>query len=151
MCGSTCFERLSAHHQERTTALEASGFTVGAWRLERFWSWSGRPRPTTLLPPRSNRKTRGCYCSCKLLMMSGEASETCWATHKRQLINLRNCCILLVNLFESTAYSFQNFLQWWTAEIRYIYSTLNLIMNVISIRYSRSEPLHHGRSTCLVQ
>jgi hypothetical protein len=30
MCSSTCFGRLSAHHQERTTALGASGFTVGA-------------------------------------------------------------------------------------------------------------------------
>jgi hypothetical protein len=46
MCGSTCFGRLSAHHQERTTALEASGFTVGAWRLEHCWSWT--PRPITL-------------------------------------------------------------------------------------------------------
>jgi len=42
MCGSTCFGRLSAHHQERTTALEASDFTIGAWRLERCWSWSAR-------------------------------------------------------------------------------------------------------------
>jgi hypothetical protein len=31
MCESTCFGRLSAHHKERTTALGASGFTVGAW------------------------------------------------------------------------------------------------------------------------
>ena len=29
MCGSTCFGRLSAHHQKRTTALGASGSTVG--------------------------------------------------------------------------------------------------------------------------
>jgi len=29
MCGSTCFGRLHAHHQELTTALTASGFTVG--------------------------------------------------------------------------------------------------------------------------
>jgi hypothetical protein len=36
MCGSTFFGRLSAHYQERTTALGASGFTVGAWRLERL-------------------------------------------------------------------------------------------------------------------
>jgi hypothetical protein len=36
-----------------------------------------------------------------LLMMSGEAPETCQATHKRQVINLRNNCILLVDLFES--------------------------------------------------
>jgi len=28
MCGSTCFGHLPAHHQERTTALGASGFTV---------------------------------------------------------------------------------------------------------------------------
>jgi len=29
MCGSTCFGRLSAHHQERATALGATGFTIG--------------------------------------------------------------------------------------------------------------------------
>jgi hypothetical protein len=34
-------------------------------------------------------------------MMGEEAPETCWATHKRQVINSWNCCILLVNLFES--------------------------------------------------
>ena len=33
MCGSTCFGRLSAHLQEHTTALGASGFTVGEKRL----------------------------------------------------------------------------------------------------------------------
>jgi hypothetical protein len=38
----TCFGRLSAHTQEHTTALRASGFTVGAWRLECCWSWYGR-------------------------------------------------------------------------------------------------------------
>jgi len=32
MCGSTCFGRFLAHHQERITALVASGFTVRAWR-----------------------------------------------------------------------------------------------------------------------
>ena len=29
---------VSAHHQEHTTALGASGFTVGVWWLERCWS-----------------------------------------------------------------------------------------------------------------
>jgi hypothetical protein len=29
--------------------------------------------------------------------MGEKAPETCWATHKRQVINLWNCCILLVN------------------------------------------------------
>jgi hypothetical protein len=46
MCGLTCFGRFLAHHQELTTALAASGLTA------------------TL-----QGKTRGCYCSCKLLMM----------------------------------------------------------------------------------
>ena len=57
MCGSTCFGSLSAHHQERTTALRASGFTVGAWRLERCWSWPGRPQPTTFQPSRGGGKS----------------------------------------------------------------------------------------------
>ena len=43
MCGSTCFGRLPAHHQEHTTALGASGLTAGEQRLERCWSWSGLP------------------------------------------------------------------------------------------------------------
>jgi hypothetical protein len=53
MCRSTCFGRLHAHHQELATALTASGLT-----LERGGSSIvGRgPRPTTLLPPRSNVK-----------------------------------------------------------------------------------------------
>jgi hypothetical protein len=42
MCGSTCFGRLSAHHQEHATTLGASGFTVEEKRLDRCWSWSGR-------------------------------------------------------------------------------------------------------------
>ena len=33
--------------------------------------------------------------------MGGKAPETWWATHKRQVINLWNSCILLVDLFES--------------------------------------------------
>ena len=31
MCGSTCFGRLHAYHQELTTALAASGFTGKIW------------------------------------------------------------------------------------------------------------------------
>jgi len=33
-------------------------------------------------------------------MMGVEAPEIFWATHKRQVINLWNCCIWLVNLFQ---------------------------------------------------
>jgi hypothetical protein len=38
--------------------------------------------------------------------MGGEAPETCWATHKRQVIKVWNCCILLVDLFQSSEISF---------------------------------------------
>ena len=38
-------------------------FTVGTWWSQCCWSCSGRPRPTALLSPHSNGKTRGCYCS----------------------------------------------------------------------------------------
>jgi hypothetical protein len=41
ICDSTCFGCFTAHHQEHTTALGASGFTVGKWWLERWCSWSG--------------------------------------------------------------------------------------------------------------
>jgi hypothetical protein len=34
------------------------------------------------------------------MMMGVEAPETCWKTHKRQVINLWNCWFWLVNLFE---------------------------------------------------
>jgi len=37
----------------------------------------------------------------ELLMMGVRMPETCWAVNKRQVINCRDCCILLVNLFES--------------------------------------------------
>ena len=36
----------------------------------------------------------------ELLMMGVRAPETCWAVYKRQVINWRNCCILLVDVFE---------------------------------------------------
>jgi hypothetical protein len=85
-----------------------------------LWLWSGRlqparPQPTTLQPLLSNGKTRGSYCSCMLLMMGGETPETCWATHKRQVINLWNCCISLVELFElnETKSWYWNFCRWF--------------------------------------
>ena len=37
----------------------------------------------------------------QLLMMGVRTPETCWAVHKRQLINLRSCCILLVDSVEN--------------------------------------------------
>jgi hypothetical protein len=79
------------------------------YRLERG-SWSAVGRGLASLPDHDQRgsnclspngKTRGSPCSCMLLTMGGKAPETCWATHKRQVINLWKCCILLVDLFKS--------------------------------------------------
>ena len=36
----------------------------------------------------------------ELLMMGMRTPETCWAVHKLQVINGRNCCIWLVDIFE---------------------------------------------------
>jgi hypothetical protein len=49
-----------------------------------------RPRPTTLLPPRSNGKPEAATAVDKLLMMGMRMPETCWAILKRQAINLRD-------------------------------------------------------------
>jgi hypothetical protein len=75
---STCFGRHTAHHQEPKTALAASSFSYveGCWTSS-WWTLPGtlclttcrpaRPRTTALLSPRSNCKTRSCYCSCRAL------------------------------------------------------------------------------------
>jgi hypothetical protein len=88
MCGSTCCGLLSAHYQERTTAIGASSFT---WDHDQ--QRSNRHAPTV-----------------KLEAPSAVVRSWWWAERrpqhvephiKRQVINLWNCCILLVDLFES--------------------------------------------------
>ena len=97
-----------------STAVTASGFTVGAWWYQCCWSWSGRParpRPTTLLPPRSNGKPEAATAVDKLLMMGMRMPETCWTVFKRQAIKLRDWCIWLVDLFEFTLDIYYSFIQ----------------------------------------
>jgi hypothetical protein len=80
---STCFGHPHDHHQELNNCSSS------------LWSWSGqlaRPWPTALLSPRSEGKTRGCYCSWAP-DDGHEDPETCWAVNKCQVINWRNCCI----------------------------------------------------------
>jgi len=59
-----------------------------------------RPRPMTLLPPRSKGKREAAAAVYKLLMMGMRMPETCLAVFKRRAINLRDWCIRLVDLFE---------------------------------------------------
>jgi hypothetical protein len=86
-----------------STAVAAFGLPLersGSSAIARCWSELDRLRPTTLLPPRSNGKPETATAVYELLMMSMRMPETCWAVLKRQAINLRNCCIWLVDSFE---------------------------------------------------
>ena len=53
-------------------------------------------RPTTL----HVCKTRGCWCSFRLLMTGGVSPEACWASYKSEIKILIHCCILLNFLYE---------------------------------------------------
>jgi hypothetical protein len=59
-----------------------------------------RPWPTTLLPPRSNRKPEAATAVYKHLMMGKRMPDTCLAVFERRAINLRVLCIWSVHLFE---------------------------------------------------
>jgi hypothetical protein len=60
-------------------------------------------------------------------MMGVEEPETCWATQKRQVINLWNCCIWLVDLFEdfwTSELPFPRVLKFW---FHCVYRTMSLL------------------------
>jgi len=82
-----------------TTAVAACGLP-----LERGGSSAvgrGRAgRPTALLSPRSNGKPEAATVVYKLLMMGMRMPEARPTVFKRQVINLRNCCIWLVDSVE---------------------------------------------------
>jgi len=63
---SKCFGRPDAHHQELNNCSSSLWFYLRSVVIAvlLFVVGPARPRPTALLPPHSNGKTRGCYCSC---------------------------------------------------------------------------------------
>jgi len=76
-----------------STAVTASGLPLergGSSVAGRGRSGPDRPRPTTLLPPRSNGKPEAATAVYKLLMMGMRMPKTCRAVFKRQAINLRD-------------------------------------------------------------
>jgi len=85
---STCFGRHTAHHQAPKTAL-----VLCAWQ-----------RPPATHPTAFHvRKTRGCQCSFRLLMMGGVSPETCWASYKYGIIKfwyiVASCWVFLYELY----------------------------------------------------
>ena len=83
-----------------STAVAASGLPLERGGSSVVGRGRSGPRPTTLLPSRSNGKPEAATAVDKLLMMGVRMPKTCWAVFKRQAINLRNWCIWLVDLFE---------------------------------------------------
>jgi len=93
---STCFGHPYAHHQEQPLVYRRS--LVIAVLLVVV----GRTTTNRIATTTPQRQTRGCYCSfCSSWWWAWGCPQTCWAVHKRQIINLRICCIWLVDSVES--------------------------------------------------
>jgi hypothetical protein len=105
MYSSTCFGRPHAHHQELNNCSNSLWFNrwnvviavllvvVGpAGRRDHDQPHCYHHAPTV--------KPEAATAVVELLMMGVRTPETCWAVHKRQVINLRNYCIWLDDLFE---------------------------------------------------
>ena len=93
---STFFGRPHAHHQELNNC------SIGLC----CWLWYARQQHYYQHVPAVNPEAATAVV--ELLMMGEEMPEICWATHKRQVINLRKCCIWLVDLFEIIARFWKN-------------------------------------------
>jgi hypothetical protein len=84
-----------------STAVAASGLVVAVLMVVVGQVRLDRPRSTKLLPPRSNGKPEDDATAVdKLLMMGMRMTETCLTVFKRHAINLRDCCIWLVDSLE---------------------------------------------------
>jgi hypothetical protein len=117
------FRASSCPSSGATTAVAASGLPseLGDKCCRSWLGQLARPRPTALLPPRSNGKPEAATAAVELLMMGMRMPETCWAVFKRQVINLINCCIWLVVSFEWLSVWFHSL---FTTTITYAFSIL---------------------------
>jgi len=85
----------------RSLKLHQQPLVLHTWRVvgrvvAGRWEVPGTTRPTTL----QVCKTRGWWCSFRLLMMGGVLPETCWASYKYEIKILIRCGILLDFLCE---------------------------------------------------
>jgi hypothetical protein len=101
ICASTCLGRPHAHHQE------LNNYSSSLW----FYRWSVVVAVLLIVvwsAGRTDHNQQHCYhhaptvkpeaatALIELLMIGVRTSETCWAVNKCQVINWRNCWILLV-------------------------------------------------------
>jgi len=89
------------HSNKSTNQMHQSLRFIARLNTAQHSSQPDRPRPTTLLPPRSNGKPEAATAVYKLLMMGMRIPETCWAVLKRRTINQRDWCIWFFELFET--------------------------------------------------
>jgi hypothetical protein len=87
-------------------------------------------------------------------MMGVRTPETWWAVHKRQVMNLRNCCIWLVDLLElySCCWAFKASISWvfscvmcsvichykletWNTKHTYTFNTVQILCNLLTTQY----------------
>src|SRR5215475_1922597 len=94
MYSSTCFGRIHAHRQELNNCSSS------LW----FYRWSVVIAVLmVVVGPHNNHqhcyhhaptvKPEAATAVVELLMMGVRTSETCCAVYRRQIINMRNCCI----------------------------------------------------------
>ena len=97
-------DNVFGHHQEHLTVFTVSG-SVHPSCCRLLLVVVGPTGPTTTNSTAITRaptvNQRLLLQLLQLLMMGMRMPETCWAIFKRQVINLRNCCIWLVDSVES--------------------------------------------------
>jgi hypothetical protein len=93
---STCFGRSHAHHQELNNCSSSLWFYLRSVVIAVLLVVVG-PLITGLTTTNSTAittvKPEAATAVVELLMMGVRMPETCSAVRKRQVINLRNCCI----------------------------------------------------------
>ena len=141
MYSSTSFGRPHAHHQELNNCSSS------LW----FYRWGVVVGVLLVVVGRPYHDRQHCYhhaptvipeaatAVVELLMMGVSTTERCWAVHKRLVINLRNCCIWLVDLFEM----FKVFIPFWHEYKRSVMRGIALLRTFRAIYEKPFELLHY--------
>jgi len=100
---STCFGHPHAHHQELNNCSSSLWFyrwrvVVAVLLVVVGPAW---PRPTAPLWPSSDGKPEAATAIVVAPDMGMRMPKTFWAVFKRQVINLRDCCIWFIDSFGS--------------------------------------------------